>query len=37
VILEDDGTAKLRDLTEGSQEEIDPANLPERIAALRGD
>jgi histidyl-tRNA synthetase len=35
VILEDDGTAKLRDLVEGSQHEVDPAVLAERIAAER--
>ena len=35
VILEEDGTAKLRDMEDGGQQEIDPAHIAERVIDAR--
>jgi histidyl-tRNA synthetase len=36
VILDEEGTAALRDMESGEQREVDPARLAEELAAKRG-
>jgi histidyl-tRNA synthetase len=36
VILDENGTAALRDMASGEQREVDPGRVAEEIAAARG-
>lgn len=35
VILEEDGSAKLRDMESGGQQEVEPARIAEQVIAAR--